>query len=108
MPSRADSFPLVALEAGLMSRPLVASRVGGLPEIVVHERTGLLVDSEDVVGFAAAATRLLADSAAAVRMGRAARRRVDDVFSWTQHVSAYDSLYHAVAAAPSAAAELSR
>ena len=46
MPSREDSLPLVALEAARMARPVVATRVGGLPEIVVHQETGLLVEPE--------------------------------------------------------------
>jgi glycogen synthase len=97
MPSRHDSFPLVALEAGAMARPVVASRIGGLPEIVVHAQTGLLVDTEDQQGFADAAARLLSDPAAAARMGRAARTRVKDLFSWERHVAGYDALYRSPA-----------
>jgi glycogen(starch) synthase len=44
MPSRQESLPLAALEAALMARPLVAARVGGLPEVVIDEATGLLVE----------------------------------------------------------------
>src|SRR5262249_53155861 len=51
IPSRLESFPLVALQGALMARPVVASTVGGLPEIVVHGETGLLFAKEDNVGF---------------------------------------------------------
>ena len=100
MPSLQDSFPLVALEAGLMARPLVASRVGGLPEIVVDGETGLLVEAGDVVGFAAAVSGLLADPVAAQRMGRAARKRIEAQFRWQQHVASYHALYRALARRP--------
>jgi glycosyltransferase involved in cell wall biosynthesis len=97
MPSRQDSLPLVALEAGAMARPVVASRIGGLPEIIVHEETGVLVDSNDARGFAEACARLLSAPAEAARMGRAARTRVRDFFTWDGHVAAYDALYRSLA-----------
>ena len=93
MPSRQDSLPLVALEAALMGRPLVVTRVGGLPEIVEHKQSGLLVESEDPNGLTNALSFLLDHPDAAVRMGEAARRRVQTVFRWERHVEAYDALY---------------
>ena len=97
MPSRQDSFPLVALEAAAMARPVIASRVGGFPEIVIEGQTGLLIDAGDIEGFAQAAARLLSRPALATRMGRAARRRVQTLFSWRGHVAAYDALYRSLA-----------
>jgi glycosyltransferase involved in cell wall biosynthesis len=93
MPSRQDSLPLVALEAAQLARPVVATRVGGLPEVVVHHETGLLVDKEDSAGLAQAISFLIDNPDAAVRMGQAARKRVETVFSWNKHVDAYDALY---------------
>jgi len=93
MPSREDSLPLVALEAAQLARPIVATRVGGLPEVVVHHETGLLVDKEDSAGLAQAISFLIDNPDAAVRMGKAAQRRVEAVFSWERHVDAYDALY---------------
>ena len=93
MPSRDDSLPLVALEAAWMARPVVAARVGGLPEVVVHEQTGLLFESENVGGLAESISFLLENPQAALQMGQAARDRVQTVFSWEQHVNAYDALY---------------
>jgi glycogen synthase len=92
-PSRDDSLPLVALEAAWMARPVVAARVGGLPEVVVHEQTGLLFESENVGGLAESISFLLENPEAARKMGRAARDRVQTVFSWEQHVNTYDALY---------------
>ena len=93
MPSRWEGHPSVALQAGLMARPVVATRVGGLPEIIVHEQTGLLVEKEDVAGLADALSFLLEHPEKATQMGQAARQRVQEVFSWEQCVSAYATLY---------------
>jgi glycogen(starch) synthase len=97
MPSRRDSMPLVALEAAAMARPVVATRVGGLPEIVAHEETGLLAGADDVPALADAASRLLANPDQAARMGQAARARAAERFSWDGHVASYDALYRALA-----------
>jgi glycogen(starch) synthase len=93
MPSRDDSLPLVALEAAWMARPIIAARVGGMPEVVVHQETGLLFESENAGDLADAASFILENPQAAIRMGQAARRRVQKVFSWEGHVDAYDALY---------------
>jgi len=92
LPSRQDSLPLVALEAAGMARPVVATRVGGLPEIVLHQETGLLADT-DVAGLADAICFLIEHPESAIRMGTAAQKRVQTVFSWERHVDAYDALY---------------
>jgi len=93
MPSRDDSLPLVALEAARMARPVVATCVGGLPEVIVHQQTGLLVENEDSGCLAEAVTFLLDHPERAVSMGKAAQRRAEAVFSWENHVNAYDDLY---------------
>lgn len=98
MPSRQDSLPLVALEAALMARPIVATRVGGLPEVVVHEETGLLVESESSDALAEAVVCLLSNPHVAKRMGAAGRARAARVFSWEHHVDAYDALYRKLTA----------
>ncbi len=93
VPSRKEGFSLVALEAALMARPVVATRVGGLPEVVVHEKTGLLVEQEDTKALAEAITFLLDHPDMAAQMGQAARRRAEAVFSLERCVDAYDALY---------------
>jgi glycogen(starch) synthase len=101
MPSRRESFGLVALEAGLMARPVIATRVGGLPEVVAHEETGLLVQSENSRALAEALVFLLTHPRQAAQMGRAGRRRAQDIFSWEHCVDAYDALYRKLANKPS-------
>jgi glycogen(starch) synthase len=98
MPSRQESLPLVALEAALMARPMVATRVGGLPEVVAHGETGVLVDPENAQSLADAVTFLLRCPERAVQMGKNARRRAQQLFSWKTHVDGYDSLYRKLTA----------
>ena len=76
VPSRTiEGFSLVALEAAHLARPVVASRVGGLPETIEDGRTGVLVPSDDADLLAGEIGHLLADHARAVGMGEQARRR---------------------------------
>jgi glycogen(starch) synthase len=93
MPSRWEGLPSVVLQAAMMARPVVATRVSGLSEVVVHEDTGLLIDPEDKNALAESIAWLLDHPESATRMGQAARSRVQDVFSWEQCVSAYDDLW---------------
>jgi len=93
VPSRQESFGLVALEAALMARPVIATHVGGLPEIIVDKHTGLLVEPENSSALAEAIMFLLDRPEIAIQMGQAARVRVQEVFSWDHYVEAYDALY---------------
>jgi glycogen(starch) synthase len=96
MPSRFEGLPVVALQAELMARPIIATRIGGLSEIVVQEETGLLVEPEDSSSLAEAIVTLLTHPETAMRMGLAARRRAQAMFNMTQCVDAYDTLYQAL------------
>lgn len=84
LPSRDDPAPLVALEAQLCGRPVVATRVGGLQTAVADGITGYLVAPDDPVELAGRLEALLVDRRLAERMGDAARERVTRVFSWEQ------------------------
>jgi glycosyltransferase involved in cell wall biosynthesis len=81
LPSRTEGLPAVAVEAGLAGRPVVASRVGGVPEVVKHGATGLLVEPGDVAGFVAAVTGLLGDPGRRRALGEAAAARCRERFS---------------------------
>ncbi len=93
LPSRREGFPLVALEAAQMARPVIATRVGGLPESVAHQETGLLIEKEDTSALADAIAFLLNSPDVANRMGKASRSRVLDTFRHENCVEAYDILY---------------
>lgn len=97
VPSRwFEVFGLVALEGALMGRPVVASRVGGLPEVVVEGRTGLLVEPGDVHALARAVLFLLENPDRCASMGRSARERALEDFGWEPLVDAYDRLFRSL------------
>jgi glycogen(starch) synthase len=93
MPSRREGFPQAAVQAALMARPIVASRVGGLPELVAHDESGLLVEPDDARGLAQAVAFLLEHPEDAARLGRAARGRVQETLRFERSVEAYDALF---------------
>jgi len=93
MPSREETFGLVALETAQQGRPIVASRVEGLAEIVADGDTGVLVPPGDATALGAAACALLDDRERCARMGRRARQRVAERFSWERHLDSYEALY---------------
>ncbi len=93
MPSRIEPFGLVALEAALMKRPVIASAVDGLPEVVLHGETGLLVPPDDPPALAAAIAHLIADPMRAGALGAAARQRAEAHFAWERYVAAHEQLF---------------
>lgn len=74
VPSRSESFGLVAIEAAACGTPVVAASVGGLRTLVAHDRTGYLIEGRDPTEYADHVRRLLDDPALAARMGAAAAR----------------------------------
>jgi glycosyltransferase involved in cell wall biosynthesis len=97
-PTRADTFPSGVLEALACGTPVVASRVGGIPEQLTDE-TGVLVDPGDPAALAAAIASLLADPARRERMSGAAAADARARFSLDRQVEDYVALYEQVAAA---------
>jgi glycosyltransferase involved in cell wall biosynthesis len=78
VPSIYEGMPLVILEAMLAGLPVIASRVSGIPEVVLDPETGWLVTPEDPPALAAVLAELLADPAAARRRGENGRRRLEE------------------------------
>jgi len=93
MPSRVEGFPMRALEVAQMARPVVATPAGGLPEAIVHEQTGLIVEPENSLAIADAVAFLLDHPEIPVSMGQAARSRVLKTFSLKNCVDSYSGLY---------------
>ena len=94
-PSHREGYGIACAEAMAHGRPVVASDVGGLRDLVVDGETGLLVPPGDVAALRAALERLLADPELRDRLGRAARERIRERFSWeravAQTVTAYEN-----------------
>jgi L-malate glycosyltransferase len=91
--SRQESFGVAVLEASAAGLPVVATRVGGLPEVVDSGVTGLLVPPEDVPALAGAIELLLDDAALRQRMGQAGRDWVAAHYAWPDSVQTMLSLY---------------
>jgi glycosyltransferase involved in cell wall biosynthesis len=93
LPSYREAQGLSILEAMALSRPVVASAVGGIPEMIDDGRTGLLVPPKDATALAGALTRLLRDPAEAERLGRAGHDLVHERFCVEQMVRAVETIY---------------
>jgi sugar transferase (PEP-CTERM/EpsH1 system associated) len=93
LPSLWEGMPNVVLEAMAAELPVVATTVGGTPEVVVDGETGILVPAADVEALARAIERLLSDCALRQRMGQAGRKRIEEHFTVAQMVRKTENLY---------------
>jgi len=82
VPSHREGFGVACAEAMASGRPVVASAVGGLLDLVVDGETGVLVEPRDVDALRAALERLLGDAELRGRMGQAGRERIREHFTW--------------------------
>lgn len=87
MPSRrtkmdVEGFGTVFLEAGMFGKPSIGTRSGGIPEAVLDNETGLLIEEGEVLGLKASMERLLKDEVLRLRLGQRARERVLANFTW--------------------------
>jgi L-malate glycosyltransferase len=92
-PSFMEASPNAVIEAMAAGLPIVASRVGGIPEVLEHERNGLLVTAGDERALAAALARVLERPALAAEMGEAARHDVETRFSFERMVGEFQDLF---------------
>jgi glycosyltransferase involved in cell wall biosynthesis len=98
--SLTEGISLTLLEAMAASKPIVATNVGGNPEVVVDGVTGFLVPSQDPQAMADKILLLLNDPQLAQRMGIAGRRRVEQNFSLERMTDEYEKVYRAVTKTP--------
>ena len=96
LPSLSESFPNALLEAMACGCAVVASRVGGTPELVTDGEDGLLFEAGDVAGLAAGLARLAGDAELRRRLGSAAARRAREEFSIGRAVARLETLYAAL------------
>lgn len=93
LPSLSEGLSLALLEAMASGKPVVATRVGGNPELIDHGKTGFLVQSEDARDLAANILKLLSDPETMQQFSRQAAERVRQHFSMEQMVDRYKGLY---------------
>ena len=108
LPSYREAQGVSLLEAMGMARPIVASRVGGIPEFVEDGVSGLLVPPRDRAALAAALVRVLTDRALAIRLGAAAREVVRERYCLDVMVGRIEGLYEEAVAAQQALVALQR
>jgi glycosyltransferase involved in cell wall biosynthesis len=100
LPTLADNLPYTPLESMACGTPVVASRVGGVPEEVIDERTGLLVPAADTESIGRAILRLLQNDEERVAMGSAALNWVREKFNMQQFIAAHRKLYETIVVRP--------
>jgi glycosyltransferase involved in cell wall biosynthesis len=93
MPSRSEGLPLALIEAMFAARPVVASAVGGIPDVVTSGEHGLLVPPDDVPRLAGALATLLGSPAERRDLAAAARRRAEQDFGVERMAERYERLY---------------
>lgn len=95
-PSHVEGVPIAILYGMAAGLPVVASRVGGLPEVITQRRTGMFVAENDVEGFARSILELIADRDRAHEIGRAARRFIETEYSVERAVEKVQDVYYEV------------
>jgi N-acetyl-alpha-D-glucosaminyl L-malate synthase BshA len=98
LPSETESFGLVALEAMACEVPVVASKVGGLPEVVTDGVEGYLVEPRNIEKMAFCAAAILKDDSVRKQMGKRAREKAQANFCSNKIISAYENYYQRVLA----------
>ena len=93
MPSNSESFGVAAVEAQAMGIPVVATNVGGIPEVVIHGVTGILVDPKNEQQLADAIMTLIENPELRMKIGKAGRQHVLDKYDWNANVTAMEKLY---------------
>ena len=93
LPSRYETFPNIVLEAYACYKPVIASRTGSLPQLVLNGATGFLFENGDVEGLARNLEYLLNDSSRAERMGLEGRKFVEACFSYDAVINMFETLY---------------
>ena len=102
--SQFEGLPLALLEAMAAGLPVVATKVGGIPEVIQEGDQGLLVPFDEPASLAAAVARLLADPPLRERLGRSARERVRREFSVERMASEIETIYGRIAGRTAVAA----
>ena len=106
MPSQSESFGLSALEAMACEVPVVSSSVGGLPELILHGKTGYIAEIGDISRMARYAVELLTNPARHELFAKASRERAKE-FEMTKMVGLYEQYYERILHGTNVAAPVS-
>jgi len=93
LPSRSEPFGVVLLEAAWHNKPIVCTRVGGVPEIITDGIDGVLIEADDPRDMAGRIVALLRDPDRAARLGRAAHRTLQERFQWKDRILDYINIF---------------
>jgi len=94
--SLSEGLPTVVLEAGACGKPVVASNVGGVPDIITHGESGFLVNPQDRNGFFTYVKMLLEDESLAKKIASKLNNHVLEHFSWEKIVKKYEKIYEEI------------
>jgi glycosyltransferase involved in cell wall biosynthesis len=100
LPSHMENMPMVIIEAMAAGLPVVASAVGGIPDIIEHGKDGLLVQRGDVDGLADAIAMLLGDQTMRNRMGQNARQKYEHSYSVESIIPLMEAMYYELGVTP--------
>jgi len=100
LPSLAEGCPNVVLEALACGKPVIASKVGGVPDLVNHMKTGILVNPKDVRQLVEAVYGLITDPYQARTMGKEARKVAEKRLGWNTIIGKYEMVYRQVLESP--------
>lgn len=100
MPSRSEGFPLAMVEAMLAARPVVATRVGSMPEAVIDHQTGMLIEKNDIAGLANALRYLRDNPLERMRLGKQSREMAIAHFTVEQMTARYEQLWFKLLTVP--------
>ena len=96
LPSQVDTFGIVLLEAWQHGKPVIGALAGGIPDLVQHEKTGLLVPFGDADRLAAAVRQLLLEPSLAVRLGAEGQSQVQRLYTWDRTYQDLLTIYRGV------------
>lgn len=94
--SNSESFGVSAIEASASTRPVIVSNVGGLPEVVKDNITGIVVPQKDPKKAADAIEKLFLDKSLREKMGEEGRKRVENLYDWNKNLTGMLSIYQKV------------
>jgi len=96
LPSLSEGLPTVLLEAAAFEVPIIASKTNGIPDIVIHNKTGFLVDREERFNYYLLAKEILSDECLAQKLANNARNHVIANYSWDYVASKYDKIFRSL------------